>query len=120
MKRPVRLLIIEDNEDDSLLEIEEIKNNGLEIIYERVDNLLSLKEALNLRTWDCILSDYSLPGFSGLDALSVLKESGKDIPFILISGAIGEEIAVNAMKAGANDYIMKNNLSRLVPVMERE
>lgn len=120
MKMPVRLLIIEDNEDDTLLEVDEIRNAGHQIVYERIDTPAALRKALQSKEWDCIISDYSMPGFSGLEALQILKESDKDIPFILISGAIGEEIAVNAMKSGAHDYIMKSNLNRLVPALERE
>ncbi|NJO70420.1 MAG: response regulator [Bacteroidetes bacterium] len=77
-------------------------------------------QALGEQEWDCIISDFSMPHFSGLEALALLQQSGKDIPFILVSGAMGEETAVAAMKAGAHDYIMKNNLSRMVPAFERE
>ena len=119
MKKSIRLLIIEDNAGDTLLEVEALKP-GFEVMYERVDTPDDLRYSLQHKTWDCIISDYSLPRFSGLDAFCIFKEFGLDIPYILVSGAIGEEIAVNAMRSGVNDYIMKNNLHRLGPVLERE
>jgi PAS domain S-box-containing protein len=119
MKNPIKVLVIEDNEDDALLEISELRRGGFNIEFERVDTREALKAALEKR-WDFILSDYAMPRFSGIDALEMLKETGKDVPFILISGTIGEETAVNAMKAGANDYIMKDRLNRLVPAFTRE
>lgn len=120
MKETIRVLVIEDNEDDAHLEIDELRSGGYEIIYKRVETRQATREALRNDRWDFIISDYSLPQFSGLDALMELKETGIDIPFILISGTIGEEIAVAAMKAGVHDYIMKDNLTRLVPAFERE
>jgi PAS domain S-box-containing protein len=120
MHSPVRVLIIEDNIDDTILEIDELISSGFDITYERVETRAAMQLALEQKSWDCIISDYAMPHFSGLDALAELGKSGKDIPFILISGTIGEETAVEAMKAGANDYIMKNNLKRLVPAFERE
>jgi len=117
---PVRVLVIEDNEDDSILEIDQLRRGGFKIIFERVETREELNHALDEKSWDCIISDYSLPQFSGLEALAELKKSGKDIPFILISGTIGEETAVDAMKAGASDYLMKNSLNRLLPAFERE
>lgn len=120
MKYPIKVLIIEDNQDDAKLEIDELKSGGLDILYELIETRNAMREALSNKSWDCIISDYSLPQFSGLDALQELKDTGMDIPFILISGTIGEETAVAAMKAGAHDYIMKDNLRRLVPAFERE
>jgi len=120
MMNPVRVLVIEDNEDDSILEIDQLRRGGFKIIFERVETREELNHALDEKSWDCIISDYSLPQFSGLEALAELKKSGKDIPFILISGTIGEETAVDAMKAGASDYLMKNSLNRLLPAFERE
>jgi PAS domain S-box-containing protein len=120
MMSPIRVLIIEDNEDDSILEIDALIHGGFTIDYERIETREALQHALDKKTWDCIISDYAMPRFSGLEALDELKKSGKDIPFILISGTIGEETAVAAMKAGASDYIMKNNLNRLIPAFERE
>lgn len=120
MNNPIKVLIIEDNQDDAKLEIEELKSGGFDIVFEQIETQKAMIEALNKTSWDCIISDYAMPQFSGLDALLELKETGKDIPFILISGTIGEETAVAAMKAGAHDYIMKDNLTRLVPAFERE
>jgi len=120
MKNKIRVLIIEDNKDDSELEIDEIRRGGFDIVYEQIETRAALREALRNKSWDFIISDYALPQFSGLDALEELKEIGLDIPFVLISGTIGEDTAVAAMKAGAHDYIMKNNLSRLVPAFDRE
>jgi signal transduction histidine kinase len=120
MKNPIKVLIIEDNKDDAKLEIDELKNGGFNLNFEVIETRKALSEALKHEFWDCIISDYSMPQFNGLDALADLKETGMDIPFILISGTIGEETAVAAMKAGAHDYIMKDNLSRLIPAFGRE
>ena len=120
MKERIRVLIIEDNEDDAILEVDELVNGGYDIVYERVETREAMMEALTKSTWDFIISDYSMPNFNGLDALAVLKETRLDIPFILISGTVGEETAVTAVKSGASDYIMKNNINRLIPSFERE
>ncbi len=120
MRELVRTLIVEDSEDDALLIINEIKKGGYEVYYEKVETATSMTIALNERKWDIVLSDYSMPHFNGIKALEVLKKSGIDIPFIIISGLIGEEVAVEVMKAGAHDYIMKNNLKCLLPTIERE
>jgi PAS domain S-box-containing protein len=119
MKKELRLLIVEDSEDDTLLVIHQFKKGGYDIDYERVETAEQMKTALK-KNWDIILADYRMPHFNGLDALKLLRETGMDIPFIIISGTIGEETAVEAMKAGAHDYIMKNNLYRLLPAIERE
>ena len=120
MKKPIQVLIIEDNLDDAKMEIDELISGGFDIVYEIIETRKAMREGLKNKTWDCIISDFSLPQFTGLDALAELKETGMDIPFILISGNIGEEIAVAAMKAGAHDYIMKDNMSRLIPAFDRE
>jgi signal transduction histidine kinase len=120
MDKTIRILFIEDNEDDVLLEMNELTNGGYEVVFERVETSKDFHRALNDKTWDCIISDYSMPHFSGLDALSELRKTGIDIPFILVSGVIGEETAVAAMRAGSHDYIMKSKLNRLVPAVERE
>jgi PAS domain S-box-containing protein len=116
----LRILIVEDSEDDAVLILHQIKKGGYSIEYERVSTFEKMKAALKDKTWDIILSDFKMPRFNGLKALELLKESGLDIPFIIISGTIGEEVAVEVMKAGANDYLMKNNLKRLIPAIERE
>lgn len=120
MKETIRVLVIEDNDDDARLEIDELRSGGYDIVYKRVETRNATREALVNEQWDFIISDYSLPQFSGLDALEELKATGNDIPFIFVSGTIGEEIAVAAMKAGVHDYIMKDNMTRLVPAFERE
>lgn len=120
MQKTIQVLIIEDNEDDALLEVDELIRGGYKIEYEQIQTKNELIKALERKAWDCVISDFSMPQFSGLEALVIVRETGLDIPFILVSGAIGEETAVAAMKAGAHDYIMKNNLKRLLPAFERE
>jgi PAS domain S-box-containing protein len=120
VNKPIRVLLIEDNEDDAILEIDILRSAGFDVNFERVDKQESFKSALTDKTWDCIISDYALPLFTGIDALATFSETGIDIPFIIVSGAIGEETAVSAMKAGAHDYIMKSSLNRLVPALQRE
>ena len=118
--KPLHILIVEDSEDDCLLLLRELRRGGYDPVYERVETAAAMREALEQRQWDIVISDYVLPKFSGLVALKMLKESGLDLPFIIVSGNIGESIAVHAMKAGAHDYILKGNLTRLVPAVERE
>ncbi len=120
MEKKLNILAIEDLEDDLFLLLRYLKKNGFIITHTRVDNEVDLREALNADGWDIIISDYSMPQFTGLKALEIFKEYKIDIPFILLSGTIGEEIAVEAMKKGAHDYIMKDKLSRLIPAIERE
>ena len=120
MTKQLRLLIVEDSENDAFLIKRELNRGGYEVALKRVDTSATLNSALEHEPWDLIISDYNLPGFDGLAALKTVKDKGLDIPFILASGAIGEEIAVDAMKMGAQDYINKDNLSRLVPAVERE
>ncbi len=120
MSKSIRVLLIEDSEDDALLLIRNLKKSGYEPEYDRVETAEAMRKALTEKTWDLILCDYKLPRFDGLAALSLLKETGIELPFILVSGTIGDETAVVAMKAGTHDYIMKDNLSRLVPAIERE
>ena len=120
MKPVLRILLVEDSEDDAFLVLHQIKKGDYDVEYERVDTTEKMKAALTEKKWDIILSDYHLPHLNGLEALKLFRESGIDIPFIIISGTIGEEIAVETMKAGAHDYIMKNNMQRLLPAVERE
>ncbi|OGU14054.1 MAG: hypothetical protein A2076_11995 [Geobacteraceae bacterium GWC2_53_11] len=120
MKKPLPVLIVEDCEDDALLLVRELKNSGYEPQWERVDTEEAMRQQLSARKIDVILSDFAMPSFCGMDALKILKQSGLDIPFIIVSGKIGEETAVQLMKTGAHDYIVKGNLARLVPVIERE
>ncbi len=120
MGTPLRVLIVEDSEEDTLLIVRELKRGGFDPINKRVETHESMKTALTTKTWDLILADYSMPHFSGLEALKLFKESGLDLPFIIVSGSIGEDVAVEAMKAGAHDYLMKNNLTRLIPAIQQE
>ena len=120
MKRSLRLLLIEDSEEDAELLLFEVRKGGYEPSFSRVFTADALKEALAGDEWDVVISDYTMPQFSGLEALKIVHRSFPDMPFIINSGNIGEDIAVGAMHAGAHDYVMKSNLSRLVPAIERE
>ncbi|MDT8388271.1 MAG: EAL domain-containing protein [Thiogranum sp.] len=120
MSIPLRLLIVEDNEDDAQLLLMRLRRAEYETDYLRVDNEADLRRALPEQAWQIVISDYAMPGFSGLEALRIIREFDRDIPFILVSGTVGEEIAVDAMRTGANDYIMKDNLARLIPTIQRE
>ena len=120
MKIPLRVLIVEDSEDDRELILLELRRGNYAPDYLCVDTPEAMQSALESGEWDIILSDYSMPKFNGLTALRMAKAKDYEIPFIIISGTIGEEIAVMAMKSGAQDYIMKGNLQRLVPAVERE
>src|SRR5438552_14934476 len=117
---PLRVLMVEDSEDDALLLATELKRAGYELTHERVDTALAMKVALDRDAWDLVIGDYSMPHFNGTAALALLRERGFDIPYICVSGTITEELAVAAMKAGANDYVTKGQLKRLVPAIERE
>ncbi len=116
----LNLLLIEDSEDDADLAIRTLTRAGYDVDGRRVWTSDALREALGERTWDLAIADYSMPGFSGTKALSIIREKGLDLPFIFVSGTIGEHVAVAAMKTGAHDYIMKGNLARLAPAVERE
>jgi two-component system sensor histidine kinase UhpB len=120
MKRHLNVLIVEDSEPDARLLIRELKLGGFEVAHQRIETADGLKQALATGTWDVILCDYMLPNFSGGEALRMVKESNFDLPFIFVSGKIGEETAVQAMKTGAHDYVMKNNLARLAAAVDRE
>jgi diguanylate cyclase (GGDEF)-like protein/PAS domain S-box-containing protein len=112
--------MVEDNDDDAQLVLVRLRRAGYDPDYVRVDDEVGLREALQRLDWQIVISDYAMPGFSGLKALHILRAHDSDIPFILVSGTVGEETAVEAMRNGANDYIMKDNLARLVPAIERE
>ncbi len=120
MTTSLRVLIVEDSEDDAALLLRSLRRGGYEPVSRQVDTADEMTAALEEEGWDVVVADYSMPSFSGLAALSILKRKGLDLPFIVVSGAIGEELAVEAMKAGAHDYVMKGNLRRLVPAIERE
>ena len=120
MDKPIRVLIVDDSEDDGLLLLRQLKNGGYNPTYGQVDTAEAMNEALDRQTWDIILCDYSMPGFSATAAFDLYKEKGFDLPFIIVSGTIADETAVAAMRAGAHDYLMKDNLARLSPAVDRE
>ncbi len=120
MKKPIRILAVEDSGDDALLIMKQLEMGGYDPFFERVERAEAMSAALDQKPWDIIISDYTMPHFSGIDALRLLKQKGLDIPFIVVTGTIGEATAVAVMKAGAHDYIIKGNLARLVPSVERE
>jgi CheY-like chemotaxis protein len=119
-EKSLRLLLIEDSEDDAWLLRRALERGGYSLIFERVDNAEAMHDALNREAWSIVVSDHQMPRFSSLEALKLLQSRGLDLPFIIVSGTIGEDVAVSAMKAGAHDYLMKGNLARLLPVIERE
>jgi PAS domain S-box-containing protein len=120
MSKQLHVLLVEDSEDDALLLLRELKKGGYQVEYERVDTPDAMSAALDSRKWNIIIADYIMPHFNGLSALKLLKKKEIDLPFILVSGKIEEDIAVDAMKAGAQDFINKHNLTRLVPAIGRE
>ena len=118
---PLEILLVEDSEDDALLLLRELRRGGYEPTLERVDTAAAMEAVLKERDWDIVISDHSMPAFNSSAALQLLRRKGfVDMPFIIVSGRIGEDAAVDAMKAGAQDYIMKNNLARLNTAIERE
>lgn len=120
MKKSLQVLVVEDSDFDAQMMVSILRKGGYDVSFERVETADALHQALTKRTWQIILADYNLPDFSAPAALRIVQESGLDLPFIIVSGGIGEDVAVGAMKAGAHDYVMKGNLHRLVPAVERE
>ncbi len=120
MPVPIRVLLVEDSEDDALLLVRELTRSGFEPQYQRVDSAPAMSTAFDLQSWDVVIGDFSMPHFSGLAALKLLRARDPDTPFIFVSGTIGEDAAVEAMRIGAQDYLMKGNLRRLVPAIQRE
>lgn len=116
----IEVLIVEDSESDALLLLRELKERHYTPLFERVQTREEFSAALRRKAWDVIICDYVLPQFSGPEALQLFRALGLDLPFLVVSGVYGEEKAVEMMKSGANDYILKGNLSRLVPALERE
>ncbi len=120
MNRAIKVLVVEDSGDDAALAVRALSQGGFEPAWKRVETAADLGAALAAERWDAVVSDFSLPGFTGLDALHIVRAREPDLPFILVSGAVGENTAVALMKAGANDYVMKTDLSRLAPALARE
>lgn len=118
--RPISMLIVDDSEDDAFLLFSELASRGAKVDYKRVDTARDMEDAVVNAEWDLIICDHSMPGFDALTALDILKQSGKDIPFIIYSGHISDQTAFSAMRDGVNDYIQKGNFARLIPVIERE
>jgi PAS domain S-box-containing protein len=120
MPRPLAVLFVEDSENDAILMLAELEQGGFEVSWARVESADDMRRELARSSWDVILADYSLPQFSGVAALKLLRESCLDIPLILVSGTIGDERAVETLLSGAADFVAKDRLARLVPAIERE
>src|SRR5262249_44447462 len=120
MSVPLRLLLVEDSMDDALLLVRELELGGYDVSCERVETFHDMSAALDRDRWDVVIADYTMPKFSGTAALELVRNRSVEAPFIFVSGTIGEDAAVAAMKTGADDYIMKGNLKRLVPAVQRE
>ncbi len=118
--RPLRVLIVEDSEDDALLMLHRFREAGYKPYFQRVADSEDMEAALRAQIWDVVLCDHSMPGFDSFAALHAMQEMRMDLPFIVVSGHMDEETAVAAMRAGAHDYLSKENLERLVPAVERE
>ena len=116
----MRLLLIEDVADDALLIVHEVQRGGYEVSWERVDTARALTAALQREPWDVITCDWVMPQLSAPAALALLQEHGVEAPIIIVSGEVGEEVAVTAMKVGAHDFVSKHKLTRLCPAIERE
>ncbi len=120
METPLRVLLVEDSENDAALIIRQLTKAGYAVTTERVETAAQMTAALEQQAWDCVIADYKLPQFDAPAALAVLQATGLDLPFVVVSGTIGEETAVALMKAGAHDYVMKDHLARLAPAVRRE
>jgi signal transduction histidine kinase len=120
MGKPLRVLLVEDSEEDTVLLLRELKRGGFHVAFERVDTPEAMSAALAKQEWDIVLSDYSMPRFSAPMALGLVKEHKLDLPFIIVSGTVSEDIAVEAIHAGAHDFMAKGKLGRLIPAIERE
>jgi signal transduction histidine kinase len=118
--QPLHALIIEDSEEDCVLLLRTLRQGGYDVSHNRVDTAEALQRMLRERQWDCVISDFSMPGFSGISALKMVREKDPDVPFVFVSGTIGEDVAVEAMRVGAQDYVLKGNLARLLPAIRRE
>ena len=120
METPLKVLLVEDRQEDAILVERELRRGGLSVTCARVETGKVMRKMVTEECWDIMIADYTLPQFDGLSAFRLYQEFALDIPFIIVSGSIGEDLAVTAMKAGVHDYVMKNNLARLVPAIRRE
>jgi DNA-binding NtrC family response regulator len=120
MTGALRVLMVEDSATDAKLVVQALRTSSQPVEFERVEDPASMEAALERSSWDLVLSDWSMPRFSAMAALETLKRRGLDVPFIIVSGTVGEESAVDAMRAGAHDYVLKDKLGRLLPAIERE
>jgi CheY-like chemotaxis protein len=118
-RQVLRVLLVEDNEDDAELLLAALEAGGYSVLSERVETADALRAALSRNVWDVVLSDYSLPRFDALSALAIVRERDSHLPFIILSGTIGEDSAVRALEKGADDFLVKGNYARLVPAIER-
>jgi CheY-like chemotaxis protein len=117
---PLRLLLVDDSEDDAMLVVRELSRAGYSVTSQRVETPEALATALTSQRWDLAIADYSMPRFNGVAALALVREHDADLPLIFVSGTIGEEEVVAAMRTGAQDYVRKGDLGRLVPTVERQ
>ena len=120
MGRKLRVLIVEDNERDAALLVRELQRGGYDLAFTRVDTQDAMNAAIETQSWDLVVCDYSMPSFSAQAALALVKERALDLPFIIVSGTVGEEVAVEAMRAGAHDFMSKGKFTRLLPAIRRE
>jgi diguanylate cyclase (GGDEF)-like protein len=120
MEKTIRALLVQNSDDDAQLIVREMRKGGYNVEYQRVDTAVALSKTLLEKNWDIVISDFKMPNFNGNDALKLFKRASIDCPFLMVSGAVPDETGIAMMKAGAHDYVMKGNLNRLVPVIERE
>src|ERR1700722_6205138 len=120
MGQELRVLIVEDNERDAALLLRELKRGGYDLVFERVDTPEAMTTAIEGRTWDLVISDYSMPRFGAPAARDLVRSAQLDLPFIIFSGTVGEDIAVESMRAGACDFMPKGQFPRLLPAIQRE
>ncbi|MBI3890856.1 MAG: response regulator [Candidatus Wallbacteria bacterium] len=120
MSRSLKALFVEDDENDVRLLLREMQRAGFEVVHSRVDSSVAMSDALTRDQWDLVISDYTVPGYGPFEALALLKRLGLDLPFIVVSGTMSEDSAVDILRAGAHDFVLKGRLARLVPAIERE
>src|ERR1041384_8201004 len=120
MRAHYKVLVVEDSINDAFFIVHELERGGLDVDFERVETEAGVQAALEGKDWDFIICDYSLQGLDGLEVLALYRQTGLDIPFIMVSGRLGEEHAAEMLKAGAHEYVLKENLARLVPAVNRE